>query len=326
MTELQDINQKIAELLEKKLELEEQIPERKERAERNLQQFEKAKKHLGTRIENPVVAYQGEPGAYSEMALIDFFGKDTKSIGFESFDDVFECLKKKECDYAMLPVENSSTGAIRQVYDLLAQYEAYIVGETTVAVRHNLMALPGVTLEDINGVYSHEQGIFQCEKFLRSHPDWKKIPQADTAGSAKMIAETNDKKKAAICSARAAEIYHLHILEKDINDNLNNTTRFVVVSRQMEYPEGKDKICIAITADHESGSLHEILTVFKMFNLNLVKIESRPIQGEKWQYMFFVEFMGDVEQEEVQKAFFALAEKSNTLRVFGNFKSNLEDE
>lgn len=275
-------------------------------------------------VENPRVVYQGEPGAFSEMACISFFGRDVNSKGLYLFEDPFEALKKGEADYAVLPIENSSTGAVRQVYDLLAQYQCYIVGETTVPVRHCLMALPGTKLEDIRSVYSHEQGLFQCEKFLDQHPQWKRVPQVDTAGSAKLVAEEKDHTKAAICSARAAELYGLEILAENINSDSRNTTRFVVISPRMELREGRDKVCISFTTPHESGSLHEVLTIFAVHGLNLVRLESRPIPEHSWEYMFFTEFTGDLLDPDMDAVMHELTQTAEDLRVFGNFKSRLE--
>ncbi len=274
-------------------------------------------------VENPRVVYQGEPGAYSEMAAIDFFGKGVNSEGLVHFEDTFKQLQDRSADYAVLPIENSSTGAIRQVYDLLAQYECYMVGETTVRVRHNLMVLPDAEMSDITTVFSHEQGIFQCEQFLNEHPEWVRVPQADTAGSARMVAELKDKTKAAICSSRAAEIYGLKIIEKEINTNTNNTTRFVVVSPKLELREGRDKICISFKTQHKAGALHEALTVFRIYGLNLVRLESRPIPEHNWEYMFFAEFTGDLTGPDMNRVVQALMCTVNDIRIFGNFKSNL---
>ncbi len=275
-------------------------------------------------VQNPRVVYQGEPGAFSEMAAISFFGNEVNAKGLYQFEDPFLALHRGEADYAVLPIENSSTGAIRQVYDLLAQYQCYLVGETTVRVRHCLMSLPGTRLEDIQTVYSHEQGLFQCEPFLNAHPQWQQVAQADTAGSAKLVAELQDPTKAAICSARAAEIYGLEILAEGVNSNSQNTTRFVVIAPQMELREGRDKVCISFTIPHESGSLHEVLTIFAVHGLNLVRLESRPIPMHSWQYMFFTEFLGDITDPAMDGVMHELTQITEDLRVFGNFKANLD--
>ena len=184
----------------------------------------------------PRVAYQGEPGCYSEEAAAGYFGPNVNSVGLPWFNDVFAALERGEADYAVLPVENSSTGSIRQVYDLLSQYRYYIVGEWQVPVEHCLMALPGVGLSDIRKVYSHEQGLMQSEKYLDAHRDWERVPTLDTAGSAKLVAETGDRSAAAICSRRAAQLYGLNILAQRVNHNIMNHTRFAVVSPVPDCP------------------------------------------------------------------------------------------
>ena len=288
----------------------------------NVRVYEQALSDRQERVTDPRVVYQGEPGSYSEMAAIRFFGENVKAEGKSWFDDVFAALRDGEADYAVVPIENSSTGAIRQVYDLLTENECYMVGETTVKISHHLIGLPGTELSQIRRVYSHEQGLFQCEHFLSGF-DWKRIPQEDTAGSARMVAQQKDPANAAICSSRAADLYGLAILAENISSNANNTTRFVVVAPRMELPEGRDKICIAITTAHHSGSLHEILTIFARHGLNLVKLESRPIQGKNWEYMFFIEFTGDLLANGMDEVMGELAKSAYDIRVFGNFRSNL---
>lgn len=272
----------------------------------------------------PRVVYQGVPGAYSEQAALNFFGEGANTAGLEQFEDCFLALREGRADYAVLPIENSSTGAIRQIYDLLTQYECYMVGETTVRVEHCLMALPGATLDTITHVYSHEQGLFQCERYLNAHPEWKQVPQADTAGSAQMVADSGDITKAAICSARAAELYGLTILAHAINHNTQNTTRFVVVSPRLELRPGADKISTLFVLPHEAGSLHEVLTVFAVHGLNMVKLESRPLPERSWQYMFFLEFTGAPDDPAVGDALHELAQTTGEFRVLGWFRSDLD--
>ena len=234
-------------------------------------------------LARPRVVYQGEAGAYREMACLDFFGPECGCEGLPQFEDVFQAVAQGRADYGVVPMENSSTGAIRQVYELMGRYEHFIVGETTVKVEHCLMAPKGASLETVTHVYSHEQGLFQSEQFLKSHPGWIQVPLADTAGSARYVAQTGDVTKAAIGSARAAELYGLEILARGVNYNGQNTTRFVVVSPSMELREGADKISAVLSLPHEVGSLNELLTIFAVHGLNLVKLESRPMPGHSWE-------------------------------------------
>ena len=242
----------------------------------------------------PRVVYQGEPGCYSEEAAVGFFGPEVSSRGLAWFPDVFAALERGEADYAVLPVENSSTGSIRQVYDLLAQYNYYVVGECQVKVEHCLMALPGVALEDIQTVYSHEQGLMQCERYLDAHRGWRRVPTLDTAGSAKQVAGSGDRAAAAICSRRAAEIYELR--------------------------PGRNKLSTVFRLPHQSGSLHEILTVFAVQGLNLLKIESRPIPGRGWEYLFFLDFTGDLAAPEMDGVLHELGQLAAEFRILGNFR------
>ena len=288
-----------------------------------VQHWREARDNARESVVSPRVVYQGVPGAYSEQACLNFFGEGADTAGLEQFEDCFLALREDRADYAVLPIENSSTGAIRQIYDLLTQYECYIVGETTVRVEHCLLAPKGASLDTITHVYSHEQGLFQCERYLNAHPGWKQVPQADTAGSAQMVADSGDITKAAICSARAAELYGLNILARAINHNTQNTTRFVVVSPRLELRPGADKISTLFVLPHEAGSLHEVLTVFNVHGLNLVKLESRPLPERSWQYMFFLEFAGAPGDPAVDDALHELAQTTGEFRVLGWFPSNL---
>lgn len=292
--------------------------------EPNFARFQRAYEQRREPLEHPRVVYQGCPGAYSEQAAHNFFGPNIQPEGLTQFEDVFVAIKEGRADYGVVPIENTSTGAIRQIYDLLSQYEFCLVGETTVRVEHCLMAPHGATLDTIAHVYSHEQGLFQSEKFLNTHPDWIQTPLADTAGSAKYVAESGDITKAAICSARAAEIYGLDILVTGVNYSDINTTRFVVVSPYMELRDGADKISTVVTVPHESGCLHEILTIFAVNGLNMVKLESRPIQGRTWEYMFFLEFTGSLLAPGMDGILHELCQTAGDFRLLGNFKSNLE--
>ena len=283
--------------------------------------YVEALEHSRTSVECPRVVYQGEPGCYSEEAAAGFFGPGAERMGAAWFEDAFLAIQDGRADYAVLPIENSSTGSIRQVYDLLAQYAYYIVGEYAVKVEHCLMALPGVTLEEIRTVYSHEQGLQQSEKFLDAHPDWARVPTLDTAGSARQVAQSGDRTAAAICSRRAAQLYGLQILAEKVNHNQTNQTRFVVVSPRMELREDRNKISALFQLPHQSGSLHEILTIFAVHGLNLMKLESRPIPGKSWQYLFFLEFSGDLSAPGMDGVLHELSQLSSGLRVLGNYRA-----
>ena len=294
--------------------------------EPNYAELREAMENRREPVEKPVVVYQGEPGAYSEQASVNFFGEGVDARGLRSFEDVFLSIDRGEADYGVVPIENNSTGAIRQIYDLLAKYRFYLVGETTVKVEHCLVAPKGATLDTISHVYSHEQGIFQSEQFLKQYPAWIPMPLLDTAGSAKYVAATGDVTKAAICSERAAGLYGLQILARQVNFSAINTTRFVVVSPRMELRPGADKVSTVLTTPHESGCLHEILGIFAVNGLNMVKLESRPIPGKSWEYMFFIEFTGSLTAPGMDGVLRELGQTAAEFRVLGNFRSNLETE
>lgn len=198
----------------------------------------------------------------------------------------------------------------------MEKYDFFFVGETSVPINHALISLPGTKIEDIDTVYSHEQGLFQCESYLKQHPNWKAIPQADTAGSAKMVAKLQDPHKAAICSELAAEIYGLQILERKLNSYSFNTTRFVIVSSQAELRENRDKLCISFIGE---DSLNTVLKHLVEHNMHIIRIESRPIPEHKWKYMYFLELTGDIYDPVLEK----ISSLVDDLRILGSFHSNI---
>lgn len=271
-------------------------------------------------VENPRVLYQGEPGAYAEEAAVGFFGEGCDRRSLPQWEAVLEALVRDEADYGVLPIENSSTGSINQVYDLLAKTGAYIVGEQTVKVDHCLMAPRGASLEGIRQVCSHEQGLFQCEGYLKAHPQWERRAMLNTAAAAKAVSQSRDVTLAAIGSRRAAALYGLEVLAEDINDNHSNYTRFVVVSRVMERRPGRNKVSALFTVPHRSGTLHQIMTVFAVAGLNMMKLESRPVPGRNWEYLFFVDFAADLTRPGMDEVLLELCQSAEGFRVLGNYK------
>lgn len=272
-------------------------------------------------LTDPRVLYQGEQGAYTEEAAVRFFGENVKRDRVDTWEEIFLALKEGRADYGVLPIENNSTGSINQVYDLLARYGAHIVGEQTVKVEHCLMAPKGATLERITDVYSHEQGLFQCDEYLKDHPAWDGHTMLNTAIAAKFVAESGDTTKAAIGSKRAAALYGLDVLAEAINFNSENYTRFVVVSPVMELREGADKISALFTLPHKSGTLHNIMSVFAVAGLNMMKLESRPVVGKSWEYLFFVDFTGNLEDPDMDGVIHELTQTASGFRVLGNYKA-----
>ncbi|MCD5414048.1 MAG: prephenate dehydratase [Clostridiales bacterium] len=265
------------------------------------------------------VGYQGVTGSYSEEALIAYFGGQTKRKNYKAFKDLFRALDLGEVQYAVVPIENSSTGAIREVYDLLVEGRFFIVGEYQLRIHHNLLVVKGVQIADIEVVYSHTQGIEQCSCFLEEHPQWKRIPYFNTARSAKFVAESGEYASAAIGSIRAAEIYGLSVLRGNIQDNFTNTTRFVILSQEMETTKSSDKISLVFTTKHVAGALYGALSKFADYNINMTKIESRPIKNKPWEYYFFIDIEGKLETSNVLKALSVMEQESRYFKILGNY-------
>lgn len=268
--------------------------------------------------ENPVVAYQGVAGSYSEQAAAAAFPAGTL-VGCQSFEDVLKVLQDQKADYGVLPIENSSTGGIAEVYDLLRKYGTYIVGERKIKIDHNLLGVKGATLDSIKKVYSHNEGLAQCREFLARYKDWECVPYYNTAVSAKFVAEANNPAFGAIASSRAAKIYDLEILMPNINFNKHNYTRFILVSNTFEVSEEADKISIYLSLPHVSGSLSHILNYFSAAGLNLTKIESRPIYNKSWEYYFYIDFIGSIHDQNVIEVLGNIAEDASYMEVLGNY-------
>lgn len=289
-----------------------------------LNQYGKAGKtefHLVDRLpfENGRIVYQGVEGAYSQMAAEAYFGKEADCFHVETWRDAMEAIRNKEADYAVLPIENSSAGIISENYDLLMEYNNYIVAEQPIKVEHALLGIPGASISDITCVYSHAQALMQSVDFLEEHREWERIKTENTAGAAKKVTEEGKKNQAAIAGAVNAEIYGLELLRENINYSSENTTRFIVVTSRKIYLEHAGKISICFEVPHESGSLYHMLSHFIFNNINMVKIESRPIKDKSFEYRFFVEFEGKLTDSAVQNALKGIREEASAMRILGNY-------
>lgn len=263
------------------------------------------------------VAFQGEPGAYSEQAVFNYFGNiETKPC--ESFDVVFDSVVSGECENGMIAIENSLAGSIHQNYDLLLRHDLHIVGEYLLRVQHCLIALPGVKKEQIRKAISHPQALGQCAAYLRGHAI-KPEQTYDTAGSVKMLRESGARDTAAIASRRAAELYQMQILEEGIEDNAENYTRFLAITKETIQPQGEAKTSIVFTLKNQPGALFKALSVFALRDIDLTKIESRPLQGKPWEYLFYIDFIGATHEETVRKALDHLSEYALMVRVLGSY-------
>lgn len=270
-------------------------------------------------VENSRIVFQGTEGAYSQAAMEKYFGNNINSFHVQTFRDAMEAIEEGSADFAVLPIENSSAGAVNEVYDLLMEFENYIVGEVFLPIDHTLAGLPGTQLSDIERVYSHPQALMQSAKFLDEHREWQQISVANTAVAAKKVLEDNVPTKAAICSAYAAEFYGLEVLEEKINHNAKNTTRFIVVTNQKIFLKDATKISFCFECAHESGSLYHLLSHFIYNDLNMLKIESRPIEGRNWEYCFFVDIEGNMADGAVKNAIRGLREEARNLKILGNY-------
>ncbi len=265
------------------------------------------------------VCYQGAEGAYSEEATIRFFGEDVNSFHVDTFRDAFGALEDGSADYAVLPIENSTAGIVSEVYDLLTEYENYIVGEQIIDIKHCLLGVPGAKMEDITTVYSHPQSLMQSSRFLTEHSDIKQISMKNNAFAARKVAEDKDKTQAAIASKRAGEVYGLEIIKEAINQAESNSTRFIVVTNQKVFLKGARKISLCLEIPHEAGSLYHIMSHFIYNGLNMTKIESRPIEDRNWEYRFFIDFDGNLEDSSVKNALRGLREEAKMMKILGNY-------
>lgn len=267
------------------------------------------------------IAYQGEPGAFSEAASKQV-SASAELLPCKTFEDVFAAVDSGRVDYGVLPIENSIGGSIHRNFDLLLEHQLPIVGEVEVPVVHHLLALPGTQLADIRRVYSHPQALAQCDRFLRTLTGVEITATYDTAGSAKMIADQALKDAAAIASARAGEVFGLEPVRSSIQDYDSNTTRFLVVGRTPLSDAPADKTTIVFTLSNEAGALFKALAAIALRGIDLTKLESRPIPGRKWEYLFYVDLAAARDDLACARALAHLAEFAPMVRVLGSYPSS----
>lgn len=268
------------------------------------------------------VGYQGVPGAYSEIAVVKYFGNDVEGVPYDNFRDMISDVHNRRLDYAALPLENSTTGAITRALDLMRHYDVYIVGEEYVKVSHCIITFPETEFDDIRTIYSHPEALKQCEDFFDDNKQINKVAYLDTAKSVEYIIELGDKNAAALASSRAAEIYNMKILQSDIQDNKLNTTRFGIITNKKDYPEDADIISLYIETSHEAGSLYDCIKVFAEHGVNMEKLESRPILSKPFSYGFYIDITGNLEDDEMKLVLKELKEHSKYKRIIGNYKRN----
>ncbi len=269
------------------------------------------------------VGFYGVTGSFSEQALKEYFGEKVDTKAISEFEDIFLELKYGKINYGVIPIENSSTGAISEVYDLLNKYNFYITGEKYLKISQNLMGIKGSTLDNIKEVYSHPQGIEQSMEFLKGYKQWKLIPYKSTAKSAELVKERQDKTLVAIASAKAAEIYDLEILQRNVNSNATNMTRFVVIGKEIESNAQSNKTSLVLSTTHKAGSLYHVLKHFAENNINLLKIESRPIKDKPWEYFFYIDFQGNTNDDKITSAIKLIKKNSHYFKILGNYTSEI---
>ena len=267
-------------------------------------------------MKGKIVAYQGEHGAYSEIAAKKFF-PDSKLVPMKLFQDIFDAFRNKSIDSAVVPIENSIEGSVNEIYDLLLDTEKKISGEIFLKINHCLIALQNYTT--ITRVLSHPQALAQCRNYIKKR-NLDPIPTYDTAGSVRLIKEKEIVDAAAIASKSAAEFYDMKILEENIEDRKNNFTRFLVLSDKKTNPTKNDRTSMIFGLKHTPGSLFSVLQEFNAGNINLTKIESRPTKEKPWEYNFYLDLEGHIEEDEVKKKLNKIEKKCTFLKVLGSYR------
>ena len=265
-----------------------------------------------------IVAFQGEHGAYSEQAVLTHFGSTAVTKPCTTLKQVFHSVEGRVANYGVVPAENSLEGSVNQTYDLLLESSLKITGEIKIRVSHCLLALPGTQTKDLRVVYSHPQALAQCATFIEKL-QVETQPTYDTAGSAKIIKERRLRNSAAIASERAADLYGLTVLKRNIEDSLENFTRFFVIGLNDASPKGNDKTSVVFGTKHTPGSLHKALSELATRKINLTRIESRPIKGKPWEYHFFVDFEGHRTDPKCAEALEVLRRSTTFLKILGSY-------
>ena len=271
------------------------------------------------RTEGCRVAFQGLEGAYSHAAALSFFGPDAELYHVRLFEDLMIEVQEGRADYAVLPIENSSAGAVTDSYDLLMKYDNYIVAELFLPIRHFLLGREEADLAGIRRVFAHPQALMQSSEYLNGHRDWQQISLENNAVAAKKVRDDGDPAQAAVAGEEAAQVYGLKKLAGPINNSSGNTTRFLILSRQPVYQAGAGKISLCFELPHQSGTLYNMLGNFIFNNVNMTMIESRPIPERSWEYRFFVDIEGNLEQAGVQNALCGIRQEARNVKIFGNY-------
>ena len=264
-------------------------------------------------------AYYGVPGSFTQIAMERFFGEETESRNYLSCREIFRAVAEGSVQYGVVPIENSTTGIIHDVYDALSEFPVYIVREGVVEITQNLLGTQDATLEGIREVYSHAQGFAQSEAFFTGHADWNLIPFFNTAKAAQHVAELEDPSKACVASLKAAGIYGLKVLKEGIQDAGENYTRFIAISRTMESRKENNRISLYLRLEHKPGSLYRALEAFAENGINLLKLQSRPVPDRVWEYGFYADLEGNANDEAVVRALREVRPLCLEWKLLGNY-------
>ena len=266
------------------------------------------------------IVYQGEPGCNSHVASNKFFPKNIKRLGVKTFKDIFDMVKKNKETYGVVPVENSLTGSIHQNYDLLLDYNLWVIGAVKLRIEHNLMAPTGQDIKSIKEVWSHPEALAQCRDFLASHPEYKVVSVYDTAGAAKLVKEQKIKNVAIIAGPQVAKLYGFKKLKKNIESHPDNFTRFLIISREKKIYTGENaRTMFVFGVRNEPGILFRSLSIFALRNINLTKLESRAVVGRPYDYLFYIDFEGTMEDENCRHAVDTLKEVVTYFKLLGSY-------
>jgi len=270
------------------------------------------------------VVYSGVPGSFSHKACLQFFGTDAPIFNCASFREVFDMVNREEAAFGVVPVENSLAGSIHENYDLLLEYDLKIAGELTLRIKHNLIGHENASIAELERIYSHPQGFRQCAEYLEEHPDWKLVACENTAAAVLRVKERGDPKEAAIAGQEAEQVYQMHVLKEGIETNPRNFTRFVVISREVSLPGPRNKSSLIFSVSDKPGALFETLRIFAENNINLVKLESRPIHSRPWEYLFYADLEVDVTDESGRHILEGIRGRTEFLKFLGSYPKGVQ--
>jgi prephenate dehydratase len=269
--------------------------------------------------ESKTAAFIGEYGAYSHKASLGYFGEEITPVPMKTFKDIFNAVQTGICQYGVIPLENSLSGSIHENFDLLQAYDLKIIGEITIRVKHALIAHENVLKKDIKKIFAPPPAFSQCKNYLDQYPDIELIPVTATSSAVRHVKDSNDKSAAAIGSTMAANIFNMTILEESIEDNPINYTRFAIIAKEVKVHKTVNKTTIIFSTGNKPGALFEVMKVFSEYQINLVKLESRPMLGKPWEYMFYADLEADIEHPDLKPALEKLLKKSDNFRILGRY-------